>query len=54
MIHMRVYDKVMWASPTIYGNHRSAVMVQLFTLDHKPYSIPVTRGEANYDGSPVG
>ena len=55
MVHMCKADTVMWASPTLYGKFRSSTMVQLFTLDNKPFSIPVTRGEAGYDvSSPVG
>jgi hypothetical protein len=53
-MHMRVADTVMWASPTLYGKFKSDAMVQLFTLDNKPFSMPVTKGEAGYDGSPVG
>jgi hypothetical protein len=52
-VHMKVAEKVMWASPTLYGKFKSTTMVQLFTLDNKPYSIPVTRGEAGYEGRPV-
>ena len=53
-VEIQVADKVMWASPTLYNKHKSDLMVQLFKLDGRPYSIPVTRGEANYEGHPVG
>lgn len=53
-MHMRVADTVMWASPTLYARYKSASMVQLFDLERKPFSMPVTKGEAGYEGQAVG
>lgn len=56
-MHMCVAGSVMWASLCVrIGNKQmlSANIVQLYTLDNKPFSAPVLRGEAGYDRSPVG
>lgn len=53
-IHMRVADTLMWAGPLLYERMMSESMVQLYGLDRKPFSAPITRGEAGYDTIPIG
>lgn len=39
-VHMRVAGKPMWVSPV------GAMMAQLYELDGRKFSFPITRGEA--------
>lgn len=55
--HIRAAGKVMWASPRLRINptpYDSKNLVQLYGLDKRAYSAPITWGEAGYHTDAVG
>jgi hypothetical protein len=47
-MHMRIAGKPMWAAPCPVERDPRGQMAQLYDLEGRKFSFPITRGEAGY------